>query len=49
MKLLLDANLSPRLVTPLADAGYDVAHVADLDLRNTDDSVIFDHAARRAT
>ena len=29
MRLLLDANLSPRLAEPLAAAGHDVVHVAE--------------------
>ena len=44
MRLLLDANLSPRLLEPLRDAGYDVAHVGDLDLIAASDPEIFDHA-----
>lgn len=32
MKFLLDANLSPALIGPLSDAGYDAVHVADLGL-----------------
>lgn len=44
MRLLLDANLSPRLVVQFSEAGYDVAHVAELDLLNADDSLIFDYA-----
>lgn len=43
MRLLLDANLSPRVLVQLSQAGYDVAHVADLDLLNAEDSLIFDH------
>ena len=44
MRLLLDANLSPRLAVALTTAGYDVTHVADLDLLAAPDSVIFDRA-----
>lgn len=44
MRLLLDANLSPRLATPLSAAGYDVIHVGELDLLAAPDSVIFDRA-----
>ena len=44
MRLLLDANLSPRLAVSLTTAGYDVTHVADLDLLAAPDSVIFDRA-----
>ena len=34
MKLLLDANLSPSLVGPLTDAGYQVVHVAEPQVRS---------------
>ena len=44
MRLLFDANLSPRLVGPLRDAGYDTTHVADIELATATDSQIFDHA-----
>lgn len=44
MRLLLDANLSPRLLGPLRDAGYDVSHVWDVDLIAASDAEIFDHA-----
>ena len=44
MRLLLDANLSPRLLEPLRGAGYDVTHVADLGLASATDSAIFDRA-----
>ena len=44
MRLLLDANLSPRLLKPLRDTGYDVAHVGDVDLIAASDAEIFDHA-----
>ena len=40
MRLLLDANLSPRLLEPLRDASYDVTHVADLGLASATDSAI---------
>ncbi len=41
MRLLLDANLSPRLVEPLAAAGHDVVHVADVGLlRATDVEIL---------
>ena len=45
MKLLLDANLSPSLVGPLTDAGYDIVHVAELGLLAASDDIIFEHAA----
>ncbi|MCA1696953.1 MAG: DUF5615 family PIN-like protein [Actinobacteria bacterium] len=44
MRLLLDANLSPRLVVPLSEAGYDTVHVGELELLRAPDSVIFDRA-----
>ena len=44
MRLLLDANLSPRLAVALTAAGYDVTHVADLDMLAAPDSAIFDRA-----
>jgi predicted nuclease of predicted toxin-antitoxin system len=44
VRLLLDANLSPRLAVSLTTAGYDVTHVVDLDLLAAPDSVIFDRA-----
>jgi predicted nuclease of predicted toxin-antitoxin system len=44
MRLLLDANLSPRLIEPLTASGYDVTHVGDLGLLHATDSVIFDRA-----
>lgn len=37
MRLLLDNNLSPKLVPLLANAGHDVAHVADHDMGSADD------------
>ena len=46
MKLLLDANLSPSLVGPLTDAGYDVVHVAELGLLAASDDTIFEPPPR---
>jgi predicted nuclease of predicted toxin-antitoxin system len=40
MRLLLDANLSPRLSHNLAEAGYEVVHVADVGLLAATDSEI---------
>jgi predicted nuclease of predicted toxin-antitoxin system len=50
VKLLLDANLSPRLVSLLTQAGHDVAHVFDLGMAETDDETILAraHAEERA-
>lgn len=45
MKLLLDANLSPRLRSLLRDSGHDATHVADVGLLTADDGAIFDYAA----
>lgn len=45
MRFLLDANLSPRLVSRLRSAGYDARHVSDLGLLTADDSTIFERAA----
>jgi predicted nuclease of predicted toxin-antitoxin system len=44
MRLLLDANLSPRLLGPLRAAGHDVAHVAELGLLTASDRTILDRA-----
>jgi len=44
MRLLIDANLSPRLLDPLRAAGHDVTHVLDLGLATATDSEIFDRA-----
>lgn len=45
MKLLLDANLSPRVAEALRAAGFEAAHVADLDLLRATDDQIFDRAS----
>ena len=44
MRLLLDANLSPRLLGPLRATGHDTTHVSHVDLATASDSQIFDHA-----
>jgi predicted nuclease of predicted toxin-antitoxin system len=46
MKLLIDANLSPKILEPLRQAGYAVQHVADVRLLTASDEEIFDHAGR---
>ena len=46
MRLLLDNNLSPRLVDILSAAGWDVVHVASLGLRSAPDQTVLE-AARR--
>lgn len=45
MRLLLDANLSPKLVLRLRDSGHDAAHVAELGLLAASDEEIFERAA----
>jgi predicted nuclease of predicted toxin-antitoxin system len=45
MKLLLDGNLSPKLVATLSDAGHDVVHVRDLHLQAADDPTILETAS----
>jgi predicted nuclease of predicted toxin-antitoxin system len=45
VRLLLDANLSPRLVDVLIEAGHTVRHVVDLDLATASDDKIFTFAA----
>jgi predicted nuclease of predicted toxin-antitoxin system len=42
MRLLLDANLSPRIAESLRAAGFEAVHVADLDLVAATDDEIFD-------
>lgn len=44
MRLLIDANLSPRLLAPLGDGGFDTTRVADIGLAAATDSEIFDRA-----
>ena len=44
MKLLLDNNLSPRLVDVLAKEGWDVVHVGSLGLRAATDRVVLQAA-----
>lgn len=44
MKLLVDANLSPRVAEGLRSAGFDAVHVADLSLLTSKDDEIFDRA-----
>lgn len=45
MRFLLDANLSPRLVTGLVEAGYAVRHVDEIGLLGASDVEIFDRAS----
>jgi predicted nuclease of predicted toxin-antitoxin system len=44
MKLLVDENLSPRLVTLLADLFPDSVHVRDVGLKSSDDPVVWAYA-----
>jgi predicted nuclease of predicted toxin-antitoxin system len=44
VRLLLDQNLSPRLVRALADVFPECTHVRDLGLSREDDRVVWDHA-----
>ncbi len=44
MKLLLDANLSPKVAEGLREAGFQATHVADLGLLAATDDQIFDQA-----
>ena len=44
MKLLPDADLSPRLVSLLTQAGHDVTHVFDLGMGEADDETILARA-----
>ena len=44
MRLLLDNNLSPRLVELLTLEGWDVAHVRALGLRAATDKVVLEAA-----
>lgn len=45
MRLLLDANLSPRLAESMRAAGFDAVHAFDLGLVTATDDEIFDRAA----
>lgn len=44
MRLLLDNNLSPRLVSLLSQRGHDVEHVRDLGLQAASDTVVLARA-----
>lgn len=46
MRLLLDENLSYRIVAQLEEAGHDALHVSSVGLDDTDDDVIFPWADR---
>jgi predicted nuclease of predicted toxin-antitoxin system len=44
VRLLIDANLSPRVAAWLRDAGYEASHVVDHGLLRATDEVILAHA-----
>ena len=44
MRLLLDQNLSPRLVDALAELFPRSAHVRDVDLASADDTTVWEYA-----
>jgi predicted nuclease of predicted toxin-antitoxin system len=45
MRLLIDANLAPRVALGLRTAGFEATHVIDLGLMTATDDEIFDRAA----
>jgi predicted nuclease of predicted toxin-antitoxin system len=45
MRLLIDANLSPRVAAQLADMGFDAIHVAGVGLLTAADEAILEYAA----
>jgi predicted nuclease of predicted toxin-antitoxin system len=45
VRFLLDANLSPKLVTALTAAGHASRHVDEIGLPSASDATIFDRAA----
>ena len=45
MRLLIDANLSPRVAATLRDAGHQAVHVADIGMLGASDDAILAHAA----
>jgi predicted nuclease of predicted toxin-antitoxin system len=46
LKLLLDMNLSPRLIQPLQDAGFEVSHWAQVGDPGATDFVLMEWARR---
>ena len=44
MRLLVDANLSPRIVQTLREHGHEAVHVIDVDLATATDAEIVAHA-----
>lgn len=47
MRLLLDNNLSPQLVAPLAEDGHDVQHVRDHGLQAAPDDDVLELARKQ--
>jgi predicted nuclease of predicted toxin-antitoxin system len=45
VRLLIDANLSPRVASMLRAEGHDAVHVADIGLLKASDEAILTHAA----
>lgn len=45
MRLLIDANLSPKVAVALAKAGLESVHVGDVGLLTAPDKAILDYAA----
>jgi predicted nuclease of predicted toxin-antitoxin system len=48
LKLLFDEDLAPSLVTALASIYPASAHVRELGLKSSPDTVVWDHAANTA-
>ena len=46
MKLLLDENLSDRVIPKIVDLYPDSTHVKNLGLNNTDDAIIWEYAKK---
>lgn len=44
MRLLIDANLSPRVAAKLCEAEHDAVHMADVGLLSASDEAILAHA-----
>jgi predicted nuclease of predicted toxin-antitoxin system len=44
VRLLVDANLSPRIISRLVEAGHDAVHVFDLGFADASDPVILQRA-----
>jgi len=47
VRLLIDAQLPPRLARRLCELGHDAAHVGDIGLAAATDKVVWDVAAER--